>query len=174
MATAIRSSELCGSCHTVHLPVMVGKKVIAHIYEQATYPEWAFSAYRTGETPEGPLPLGAGPLAESCQSCHMPSKDAGGRPYRSKIAGIQEHSNFPQAEYALGAEDVDLPVREGYAYHTLVGLNVFLVKMAQQFPDVLGLRTQDPMLVSRGLDPLLFTEQAMLDQASQSTARIAI
>ncbi len=173
-STAIRSSELCGSCHTVHLPVMANGKVIAHIYEQATYPEWAFSAYRTGETPEGPLPSGAGALAESCQSCHMPSKEAGGRPHRSKIAGIQEHSNFPQAEYALGAEDVDLPVREGFAYHTLVGLNVFLVKMAQQFPDVLGIRTQDPMLVSRGLDPLLFTEQAMLDQASQSTAKLAV
>jgi len=53
-------------------------------------------------------------------------------------------------------------------------LNVFFVKMAQQFPDVLGLRTQDPMLVSRGLDPLLLTEQAMLDQASNSTAKIAI
>ncbi len=172
--TAIRSSELCGTCHTVHLPVMTGGKVIAHIYEQATYPEWAFSAYRTGDTPTGPLPLGAGSLAESCQSCHMPSKDAAGRPYRSKIAGIQEHSNFPQAEYALGGQDVDLPVREGFARHTLVGLNVFLVKMAQQFTDVLGLRTQDPMLVSSGLDPLLFTEQAMLDQASHSTARIAI
>lgn len=173
-AEAVRSSELCGSCHTVHLPVMSGGKVIAHVYEQATYPEWAFSAYRTGETPEGPLPLGAGPLAESCQGCHMPSKDAGGKPFRSKIASIQEHSNFPQAEYALGAKDVDLEVREGFARHTLVGLNVFLVKMAQQFPDVLGIRTQDPMLVSRGLDPLLLTEQAMLDQASHTTARISI
>ena len=104
----------------------------------------------------------------------MPSKDAAGKPYRSKIAGIQEHSNFPQTEYSLGSKDVDLPVREGFARHTLVGLNVFLVKMAQQFPDVLGIRTQDPMLVSKGLDPLLFTEQAMLDQASQSTARIAV
>jgi hypothetical protein len=172
--TAIQSSELCGSCHTVHLPVLVGEKAVAHIYEQATYPEWAFSAYRTGETPQGKLPLGAGARAESCQSCHMPSKDAGGTPYRSKIAGIQEHSNFPQAENALGPEEIDLAVREGFARHTLVGLNLFFVKMAQQFPDVLGIRTQDPMLVSRGLDPLLLTEQAMLDQASSATAKIAV
>jgi hypothetical protein len=172
--TAIRSSEVCGSCHTVHLPVMAGGKVIGHTYEQTTYPEWAFSAYRTGDTPNGKLPHGAGALAESCQSCHMPSKDASGKPHRSKIAGIQEHSNFPQAEYALGAKDIDLPVREGFAFHTLVGLNVFLVKMAQQFPDILGIRTQDPMLGTKGLDPLLFTEQAMLDQASQSTAEIGL
>jgi Cytochrome P460 len=172
--TAIRSSEVCGSCHTVHLPVMSRGKVIGHTYEQTTYPEWAFSAYRTGDTPTAKLPGGAGALAESCQSCHMPSKDASGKPNRSKIAGIQERSNFPQAEYAQAPEDIDLPVREGFAYHTLVGLNVFLVKMAQQFPDVLGLRTQDPMLGKKGLDPLLFTEQAMLDQASHSTARIAL
>jgi hypothetical protein len=173
-SAAVRSSELCGSCHTVHLPVLNDGKVIGHTYEQTTYPEWAFSAYRTGTTPDGPLPLGAGALAESCQSCHMPSKDKDGKPHRSKIAGIQEHSNFPQAEYALGGADIDLPVREGFAYHTLVGLNVFLIEMAQQYPDVLGLRTQDPMLVSKGLDPLLLTEQAMLDQAAQSTARIAV
>ena len=173
-ALSIRSSEVCGSCHTVHLPVMMNGKIIGHTYEQTTYPEWAFSAYRTGETPQGKLPSGAGPLAESCQSCHMPSRDADGKPYRSKIAGIQEHSNFPETEYSLGGDDLDPPVRKGFARHTLVGLNVFLVKMAQQFPDVLGIRTQDPMLVSKGLDPLLFTEQAMLDQASQSTARIAV
>lgn len=173
-ATAIRSSEVCGSCHTVHLPVMQNGKVIGHTYEQTTYPEWAFSAYRTGDTPQGKLPSGAGKLAESCQSCHMPSKDANGKPYRSKIAGIQERSNFPQAEYALAGKDIDLPVREGFARHTLVGLNVFFIKMAQQFPDVLGIRTQDPMLVSKGLDPLLLTEQAMLDQASSSTARISV
>ncbi len=173
--TAIQSSELCGSCHTVHLPVMAKSgKVVGHVYEQATYPEWAFSAYRTGTTPQGKLPGGAGARAESCQSCHMPSKDRSGRPYRSKIAGIQEHSNFPQAEHARGPEEIDLPVREGFARHTLVGLNLFFVKMAQQFPDVLGIRTQDPMLVARGLDPLLFTEQAMLDQASNDTAKIAV
>ncbi|HSJ75176.1 MAG TPA: cytochrome P460 family protein, partial [Gemmatimonadales bacterium] len=128
-STAVRGSELCGTCHTVHLPVMNKGKVIGHIYEQTTYPEWAFSAYRTGDATGGTLPHGAGALAESCQGCHMPSKDAKGKPYQSKIASIQEHSNVPQAEYALGGKDIDLPVREGFARHTLVGLNIFLVKM---------------------------------------------
>ncbi len=173
--TAIQSSELCGSCHTVHLPVMAkGGKVVAHVYEQGTYPEWAFSAYRTGDTPQGKLPGGPGAKAQSCQGCHMPSRDADGRPYRSKIAGIQERSNYPMVENGLPGADIDLQVREGFARHTLVGLNVFFVKMAQQFPDVLGIRTQDPMLVSKGLDPLLFTEQAMLDQASNATAKLGI
>jgi hypothetical protein len=170
----IRASEVCGSCHTVHLPVMVGKDVIDHTYEQTTYPEWAFSAYRVGETPQGKLPDGAGPLAESCQSCHMPSRGDDGTPYRSKIASIQEYSSFPQSEHGLGPEDLDLAVREGFARHTLVGLNVFFLEMAQQFPDVLGIRTQDPMLVSLGVDPLILSEQAILDQASRSTAKVAV
>jgi hypothetical protein len=171
---AIKSSELCGTCHTVHLPVMADGETIARTYEQTTYPEWAFSDYRTGSTPQGDLPLGAGPKAESCQQCHMSSTDAAGNPFRSKIASIQEHSNFPEAEHALGPEDIDLEVREGFARHTLVGLNVFFVKMAQQFPDVLGIRTQDPMMTTGGVDPLILTEQKMLDQASNGTASVEL
>ncbi|UEM20939.1 hypothetical protein JL100_028415 [Skermanella mucosa] len=171
---AITNSETCGTCHTVHLPVLDKGKVLTHVYEQTTYPEWAFSAYRTGEGVDGKLPGGPGATPASCQDCHMPSKDENGKPYRSKIASIQEYSNFPQAENNLGPEDIDLPVRDGFAQHTLVGLNVFFTKMAQQFPDILGIRTQDPMLVSKGVDPLLRTEQAMLDQASGGTAAIAV
>lgn len=170
--TAIASSEICGTCHTVHLPVMQDAEVIGHTYEQTTYPEWAFSAYRTGESPDGPLPLGAGSAAESCQGCHMPSRDAAGVPYRSKIASIQEYSNFPQAENVLPPEEIDLVERDGFARHTLVGLNVFLIKIAQQFPDILGIGLPDPMLGKKGLDPLLRTERAMLDLAAESTAAI--
>ncbi len=155
----------------VHLPVVQTGKTLAHIYEQTTYAEWAFSAYRVGSTADGSLPSGAGSLAESCQGCHMPSKNADGTLTKSKIASVQEQLNFPQAE---NANAPNLPVRDGFARHTLVGLNVFLVKMAQQFPDVLGIRTQDPMLVSRGLDPLLATEQAMLDQAATQTVKVAV
>ncbi|MCH9646689.1 MAG: hypothetical protein K0U98_00545 [Deltaproteobacteria bacterium] len=173
--SAIQSSELCGSCHTVHLPIM-GKdaEILGYTYEQTTYSEWAMSAYRMGDTPQGTLPEGPGKLAESCQSCHMPSVDGDGEPVKSKIASIQEFSNFPESEYNLGPEDIDLAIRTGFARHTLVGLNVFFIKMAQQFPDILGIRTQDPMLVSKGLDPLLLTEQAMLDQASNSTATVEV
>ncbi len=171
---AMRNSQVCGTCHTVHLPVMVGEEVLGYTYEQTTYPEWLFSAYRTGETADGSLPGGAGDRAQSCQGCHMASRDAAGNPFRSKIAGIQEFSNFPETEYDLGPEDIDLEVREGFARHTLVGLNVFFVKMAQQFPDLLGIRTQDPMLVSKGLDPLILTEQKMLDQAGATTAAVEV
>jgi hypothetical protein len=171
----VKSAEICASCHTVHLPVLHRGKPVARTYEQATYPEWAFSAYRTGATPDGPLPLRAGAKAQTCQDCHMPSRDAFGLPYQSKIATIQEYSNFPQAEHTLPAQDIDLPVRDGYARHTLVGLNLFLIKMAQQFPQLLGLRTEDPMLTAkRGVDLLTTTENAMLDQARNRTADVTV
>jgi hypothetical protein len=173
---AVKSSELCGTCHTVHLPIYGGEgKELGFSYEQTTYPEWAFSAYRTGTTADGTeLPGGAGSLAQSCQGCHMKSASPAGGRFQSKIASIQELSNFPASENTLPGEDIDLAVRDGFARHTLVGLNTFLVEMAQQFPDVLGIPTQDPMMVDLGLDPLLLTEQALLAQASTETADVAI
>jgi hypothetical protein len=170
----ITSPEACGTCHTVHLPVMRDADEIGHTYEQTTYPEWAFSAYRTGVTPDGKLPSGAGALAESCQGCHMPKTDATNKPFMSKIASIQEYSNFPEVENGLPGADIDLSIREGFARHLLVGLNVFLIDMASQFSSVLGIATQDPMLGSMGVPPLDLTRQAMLDQAAHRTATINV
>jgi hypothetical protein len=167
-------SELCGTCHTVHLPVLREGRTLAHIYEQTTYPEWAFSAYRVGTTVDGPLPEGVGSLAESCQGCHMPASEADGTPTLSKIASIQEYSSFPQAEFTKAPEAINLQPRAGFARHDLVGLNVFLIKIAQQFPDLLGIRTQDPMLVSKGVDPLIYTEQQMLAQAATGSVRLSL
>ncbi|WP_375460692.1 hypothetical protein [uncultured Enterovirga sp.] len=172
--TSISSSEVCGSCHVVHLPVLKNDRVIAHAYEQATYAEWLFSAYRSGEGTAGKLPYGPGEAARSCQDCHMQSRDAAGRPIVSKIASIQEYSNFPQAENVLPPKDIDLQPRSGFAQHTLVGLNIVLIKMAEQFAGVLGIRTEDPMLPRGGYPPLKRTEQAILDQAQHSTADIAV
>jgi hypothetical protein len=170
----ITKSEMCGSCHTVHLPIMQGGKTIRHVYEQTTYPEWAFSDYRTGDSVDGTLPYGSGPQAQSCQGCHMPNKDPSGNPYRSKIAAIQEYSNFPQAEHTLPPEDLDLKERSGFGKHTLVGLNVYLLKMAWQFPDILGIRKTDPMLSSSGIDSIPTAEFAMLDQAVNRTATVTV
>lgn len=104
----------------------------------------------------------------------MPSHDAHGEAARSKIASIQELSNFPQTENVLPAQEIDLATREGFAQHTLVGLNLFFVKMAQQFPDLLGLRTRDPMLTSKGIDPLQLSERKIVEQAAARTAAITI
>ena len=71
-STHVKSSEICASCHTVHLPVLHKGEIIGHTYEQATYPEWAFSSYRTGKTADGALPLGAGAKAQSCKTSQFP------------------------------------------------------------------------------------------------------
>jgi Cytochrome P460 len=171
---SVKSSEVCGSCHTVHLPVLKGNQTIARAYEQTTYPEWAFSAYRTGYTPDGPLPLGAGAAASSCQGCHMPDKDASGHTYRSKIAAIQEYSNFPLAENVLESRDIDLPPRPGFAKHTLLGLNFFLLKIAEQFADLLGIRLVDPMLSDKGVNSIESAQRDMLEQAGTRTATVLV
>jgi mono/diheme cytochrome c family protein len=170
----ILSSEVCGSCHTVHLPILHRGKTIGHTYEQTTYPEWAFSDYRTGTTPDGALPHGRGARAQSCQDCHMPSKSADGSPFRSKIASIQEYSTFPQTEQTLPPADIDLPVRSGVSKHTLVGLNIFLVKIARQFAEILGIRPGDPMLGDIGINPTAHAEAAILEQAQHKTATVSV
>ena len=181
---AIASSEQCGTCHTVHLPVLWqpdGKgepEFIADTYEQTTYPEWLFSEFRTGTAaflPKGEmLPGGAGDTPQSCVDCHMESQSDNGTVYKSKIASIQERSNMPEAAYALGAEDIDLDVRDNFARHTLVGLNLFLVSMADQFPNVLGIPTVDPMLGKKGLAPIKRTANEMVVNATKRTAQIDI
>jgi hypothetical protein len=104
----------------------------------------------------------------------MPSADAEKKPFRSKIADIQERSNFPEVENALPATEIDLQVRTGFAKHVLVGLNVFLIEIAKQFNAILGIPTADPMLPSRGVPPLDLTKQTMLDQGADATAAITV
>jgi len=180
---AIASSEQCGTCHTVHLPIVWPKKdgkpvYLGDTFEQTTYPEWLFSAYRTGTAlvldGDGTLPGGPGDTPLSCAGCHMESHAEDGTPFRSRIASIQQRSNMPEVENALPAAEIDLPVREGFARHTLVGLNLFLVKMAQQFPDVLGIATQDSNLATEGMPPLERTEREMVASARGKVADVFI
>ncbi|HEX5761005.1 MAG TPA: hypothetical protein VF121_17590 [Thermoanaerobaculia bacterium] len=168
----IRSSKICGSCHSVVLPVFDGSKPYVRpgetvpevIIEQATYPEWVFSDFRDG-----------GPTPQSCQNCHMPTKYPGfDEPLEFKIAAIQEASNMPQVENRRPLSVIDLKPRADFARHTLVGLNVFFNKFAQQFPDILGIRIQDPMLVGHGVAPLATTFNSMLQQADTASATVAI
>jgi hypothetical protein len=168
----VRSSKVCGSCHSVVLPVFDGNKpFVPHgakkpkiIIEQATYPEWVFSDFRDG-----------GPTPQSCQNCHMSSSYPGGpQPLSFKIASIQEASNMPQTENRLAQSEIDLTSRSPYGRHALVGLNTFFNKFAQQFPDILGIRIQDPMLGSKGVAPLETTFNSMIQQADTATAKASV
>ncbi|HEX6900258.1 MAG TPA: hypothetical protein VF789_11115 [Thermoanaerobaculia bacterium] len=169
----IKNSKVCGSCHSVVLPVFDGDKPWINpknprgkpeiIIEQATFPEWVFSDFRDG-----------GPTPQSCQECHMANTYPGAGKLKFKIASIQEASDMPQVENRRPMSEIDLKPREPYARHTLVGLNVFFNKIAQQFPDILGIRVQDPMLVGRGVAPLETTFNSMIQQADASTATASV
>jgi hypothetical protein len=188
-SSAITTSEVCAACHSIHLPVL-DREQPANIclpqsnppdpfrcfpkrYEQTTYPEWAFSAYRSGTLGQEKLPGGPGATPQTCQQCHMASVDSAGKPLLSKIASIEEYSNYPQTDYRLPAAQIDLPVRSGYAQHQLVGLNFFLIEMAQQFTDIFGIRSQDPGLGGMNVAPLQVTENMIVQQANQSTVQLS-
>lgn len=55
----IRTSEFCGSCHDLSVPVLNHG-----MPEQRTYTEWKYSSYGTYGTPD---------TQKRCQDCHMPT-----------------------------------------------------------------------------------------------------
>ncbi|MGH9342684.1 MAG: hypothetical protein ACRD19_02835, partial [Terriglobia bacterium] len=62
----IQSSQLCGTCHTIVLPVLDNPDPHKTSVEQATYVEWLNSQYRDEYGSVGADP-------KTCQDCHMPS-----------------------------------------------------------------------------------------------------
>ena len=167
----LKSSQLCGTCHTVALPA-VDKPLDAthearrradrsgadvplfrkfhHHVEQATYLEWLNSEYENEINPKNPK-------AKSCQDCHMargPHRTSGtgstSRNLKTRIAAIQD-TTYPDAENLAAARPARTSgVREtGYRRHNFSGLNVFLLEMFNQFDDVLGVRKTDFMTGSK-------------------------
>lgn len=126
----LQSSLMCGSCHTIFLPVLdENNRVIGGGYEQATFLEWVNSAFNTSEKD-----------FKSCQDCHMPTHYRGNtEPLAFKVANIQD-STFPVASHIVPYDKRAVPVRENFARHTLLGINLFGMEMFNQFNDVLGVR----------------------------------
>ncbi len=140
----IESSALCGSCHTILLPVYNknGDPVQEHgkpklFYEQATYIEWLNSDFQNQVAPYGKDP-------QTCQHCHMPS-DYKGNKLSYKIANIEDNT-FPAVAFRAPDKDITMQVRDPFYRHTLLGINVFALEMFGQFRTYLGLYQTDPML----------------------------
>jgi hypothetical protein len=148
-------SQMCGTCHTINLP-NIGQtenrfpvltdaeqnpalQPYFHSVEQATFLEWQNSAFAA-----------AGDSFRSCQDCHMPGsfQTLDGQididQLVTEIATIQD-TTYPQAEHEAPAADIDIPLRSDYKRHEHVGLNVFLLEMFNQFPDILGVDKMDYM-----------------------------
>ncbi len=155
-------SELCGSCHTILLPVMTNQgETIGHSYEQTTYLEWTNSDYRTG-----------GPLETNCQNCHMP-KDYRGGHLSLKIANI-ESNEFPPTTNRIPDDVNTLTKRDPFHRHTLSRLNIFLNQMSQQFPLILGIDQLNFIAHQSNTPPQVTTQKSMIYAAQNKTATVKI
>ena len=170
----IGSAKVCGSCHTLHVPVYDDQgKEIAKAYEQTTYLEWLNSAFQDEVQPFGDTP-------RTCQGCHMPQSFRG-KELATRIANIEDDT-FPPMRYQLPDPELSLAVREPFSRHALVGINLFTIQMFRQFTDddgdneILGIRTVDPMMVYGGqiVNPIDHTAESSLDLAQNDTARLEL
>lgn len=186
----IKSSRLCGSCHTINLPnvddpfkpgqkpTVLDKseknpvfKPFNHSIEQATYLEWLNSSYQTEFSPDKAK-------AQSCQDCHMPGgyENAADNIFvkqiQPQIAIIQDDT-YPAAEHLSPLDQIRVRFRkEGYARHELLGLNAYLITMFDQFNDILGVRQTDYMSGSK--TDLQDTLDNIGRQAREKTAKIEV
>ncbi len=169
----IKTSALCGSCHTVVLPVLdlQGKPVLdpngkpKEFHEQTTYPEWTNSVYQNEREPIDRASV------KTCQDCHMPTKFLN-RPLVFRIANIED-VDYPFTDYRLPDKDITVRVRDQYSRHTLLGINQFGLMMFEQFPDILGIRTADYMY-GDAVPGLLTSQSSGFDLARRETATVAV
>jgi hypothetical protein len=182
----ISNSRMCGSCHTIELPVVDGAPGQRSI-EQATYLEWLNSQFQN-ELPVTDQLLNQGsqtPPTASCQSCHMPGsihnqkKGLNLNSLDQKMAAIQDET-YPAVENGLDIKDRTVKVRTNFKRHELVGMNAFLLEMFNQFWDLLGVRRplpntnvgDDYMTGSKtGLQDAI---DNMVDQAQNKTVRLGV
>ena len=164
----MKSSALCGSCHTVITPILTEPPVKGHYrasYEQTTYPEWLNSEFSA----EG---------GESCQECHMPSRlpdDSSGKAASlSEIIANVETAFLPPLDNRAADGLITPDIKPDYRRHTLVGMNLFANQMFQQFPDTLGNSAKNAGGMPTAQPPLLLAEKEMSYFAKNSTVKMAL
>ena len=180
----IKSSRMCGNCHTINLPLMDNPDADPnkpHL-EQVTYLEWLNSGYQNE--------VGSNSKAQTCQDCHMPTKYSNSKgtlniPLIQQPIAFIEDDQYPQTGNRLPDEKIRVRFRDkGFARHQFQGLNVTLLEMFRQFMSpyksngtnilanvVLGVRQNDYM---SGLDDLSTAIDSFVQQAQNSTAEVSV
>ncbi|HEV2965045.1 MAG TPA: hypothetical protein VG649_24690 [Candidatus Angelobacter sp.] len=176
----LQSSQMCGSCHTIILPVLdKTNQDGTHPFEveQATYPEWLNSQYRNEYGSVGAKP-------ESCQFCHMPAGYSNAQnhlniqPIQTRIAVTQDLT-YPEADHLAKPDQLNVRYRQdGYRRHELLGTNGFLLQMflkpvnAQDNNEILGVRLPD--YFTGFLDDLKDAAANVVTQAQTITADVQV
>jgi hypothetical protein len=173
----IQSPQMCGSCHTIVLPVLDSPRPGQTEVEQATYPEWLNSQYRNEYGSVGTTP-------KTCQECHMPTGYANKKlnvdvtQIKTRMAIVQDLT-LPQTEHLATPDQINVRYRdEGFRRHELLGTNGFLQQMFLQpinesgNNEVLGVRMKDYM-TGFPTDLEKATDN-VVQQAQSITATIAI
>lgn len=144
-----------------------------HSIEQATFLEWQNSAFGFNLKGE------KGKQFQSCQGCHMPNSfqlhteedSININQLTTKIASIQDQ-DYPDVEHLLPTKGITVQPRTTYKRHELVGINVFLLEMFDQFPDILGVDKQDFMTSSK--DGNAMAIEHMVRHAQENTVDIKV
>lgn len=173
----IQSPQMCGSCHTILLPVVDSPVADKTSVEQATYPEWLNSQYRNEYGSIGATP-------KTCQDCHMPPGYANARAHvsvpaiKDRIAIVQDLT-YPVTDHLAKPDDLNVRYREeGYKRHELLGANGFLLQMFRKpmnqegNNEILGVRLADYMTgLTTDLDA---ASNNVVQQAQNVTASVEI
>jgi len=138
-APHIKSSELCATCHTLETQALdaKGDPVGATLVEQAPYLEWLNSDF-------------SGAVEQSCQDCHMPTRDAVGRELLTTIA-----------RHPRGVDFNLLEPRAPFGRHLLAGGNTLVLAMLRDHADELGIDVP-----AAAFDATLDATRAQLQQRS--------
>jgi hypothetical protein len=180
----IKSSRMCGNCHTINLPLMDNPTLHPnepHL-EQLTYLEWLNSGYQNE--------YGQNPRARTCQDCHMETKYRNSKgtlniPLIQQPIAFIEDDQYPQTGNRLSSDKIRVRFRDkGFARHQLQGLNVSLLEMFRQYMrgynsngspilanEILGVRQNDYM---SGMDDLTTAVDAFVEQAQNATAEVEL
>jgi hypothetical protein len=173
----IKSSQMCGACHTIRLPVVDSPDPAKTSIEQDTYVEWLNSQFLNEYGRQGSNP-------KSCQDCHMPigyvntPNKINVKQIETRIANVQDIT-YPAAEHLGNPSQLNVRYRtEGFHRHEFLGANGILLEMFDETADkngnnpVLGVRLKDYM--SSFTTDLPNTIDNVVEQVQYRTAAIAI
>jgi hypothetical protein len=173
----IDSSQMCGACHTIRLPVVDSSDPTKTSIEQDTYVEWLNSDFDNEYGVNGKTP-------KSCQDCHMPigyvntPNNINVKQIETRIANVQDIT-YPATEHLATPQQLNVRYRtEGFHRHELLGANGFLLEMFDETADkngnnpVLGVRLKDYM--SSFTTDLPNAIDNVVQQVQYSTAKIEV